>query len=129
MANPPKFCWNELETRDMKAASAFYEAVLGWTSHSWDPDAPDSYINFKAGDDYVAGMLNINGSEFDHIPNHWFAYIHVDDIAETIAKTEAAGGTVMKPPFEVPKVGLIAVIADPTGAAVGLLQSIEGGSM
>ncbi len=129
MADAPKFCWNELETRDVKAAARFYEEVLGWTAHAWDPEDPDRYVNFKAGDDFVAGMLNISGSEFDHIPANWFAYIQVDDIAETVAKTEASGGQILKAPFEVPKVGMMAVIADPTGAAVGLLQTIEGGSM
>ena len=128
MADAPKFCWNELETRDMKAASKFYEEVLGWTSHAWDPDEPERYVNFKAGDDFVGGMMDISAGEFDGIPNHWFSYIHVEDIGATVAKAEAAGGKVLKASFEVPKVGMIAVIADTTGAVVGLIQSIEGGS-
>lgn len=122
MTEHAKFCWNELETRDLKAASKFYEEVLGWTSHAWDPDNPERYVNFKLGDDFIGGMMDIGDDQFDGIPNHWFPYIRVDDIGAVTAKAEAAGGTVRRPPFEVPKVGKIAIIADTTGAMVGLLE-------
>lgn len=122
MASEVKFCWNELETRDMKAAGKFYEEALGWTQHAWDPDEPERYVNFMSGDTVVAGMMDISDSQFDGIPNHWFSYIQVADIAETCAKVEAAGGTVRRPPFDIPKVGKIAIIADPTEAVVGLIQ-------
>ncbi|MBT3360939.1 MAG: VOC family protein [Rhodospirillales bacterium] len=122
MAFEVKFCWNELETRDMKSARKFYEEVLGWTSHAWDADQPDRYVLFKAGETVVAGMMDINDAQFDGIPNHWFPYIQVEDIAATCAKVESSGGKIYKPPFDVPKVGKIACIADTTGAVVGLLE-------
>lgn len=122
MTKDATFCWNELETRDLKAASKFYEDVLGWTSHEWDPDDPGRYVNFMAGDTMVAGMLDISDAQFDGIPNHWFAYIQVDDIAATCAKVEGAGGQVRKPPFDIPKVGKIAIISDSTEAVFGLLE-------
>jgi uncharacterized protein len=122
MASEVKFCWNELETRDIKAAAKFYEDLLGWTAHAWDPEKPDAYLMLKDGETVVGGIMDLNDPQFDGIPNHWFAYIQVDDIAVTTAKVEAAGGTVRRPPFEVPKVGRIAIIADATDAVVGLIQ-------
>ena len=34
---------------------------------------------------------------------------------------KAAGGEIRRPPFDIPGIGRIAMIADPTGAALGLM--------
>ncbi|MCG8508237.1 MAG: VOC family protein [Rhodospirillales bacterium] len=125
MAIDVKFCWNELETRDMKAASKFYEEVLGWTSHAWDPEKPDAYILLKDGENAVAGIMDLGDPQFEGIPNHWFAYIQVEDVEATCAKVESAGGTIKRPPFDVPNVGKIAIIADSTDAVIGITQPEE----
>jgi aminopeptidase N len=46
----------------------------------------------------------------------------VDDMETRIEAITAAGGRVHRPPMFIPGVGRIAVISDPTGASVGLLQ-------
>ena len=67
--------------------------------------------------------MDRNGPDFTHLPPHWFSYIEVDDVNARVAKAETAGAKILRPPFEVPDVGRIAILEDPTGAAVGWMTS------
>jgi predicted enzyme related to lactoylglutathione lyase len=50
-------------------------------------------------------------------PSHWISYLEVPgNLDDAINKITALGGTVAQPPFEVPTVGRMAVVADPQGA-------------
>ncbi len=62
-------------------------------------------------------MEQLNG-----VPAHWFTYIAVDDVDAAVEATVAAGGEIRHPCFDVPDIGRIAIIADPTGAAVGIMS-------
>ena len=107
-------------TRDVEGAKAFYRELLGWTHYDKDMGEDDNYAVFLSGGKEVAGLFDINDKQFEGIPNHWFAYIKVDDVDASVAKVEASGGKVLRPCFDVPEVGRIAIIADSTGAAVGI---------
>lgn len=54
-------------------------------------------------------------------PSHWASYVTVDDVDKRLEMATAAGGSVLMPPFDVPEVGRIAGIADPSGAAIYLI--------
>ena len=63
---PGALCWNELGTRDVEGAKAFYNAVFGWTTKELDiqrteGDAgPDKYIEFLRADGHdIGGMMDI----------------------------------------------------------------------
>jgi len=51
-----------------------------------------------------------------------YNYIGVQSIDETLAKVEAAGGTVVQPKMAVPGIGWSAIAADPEGNPHGLFQ-------
>ena len=117
------FVWNELMTRDPAAATAFYGALLGWTYDTMATESGADYWVARLGDRPVAGIIDMNGPDFTHLPPHWFSYIEVDDVNARVAKAETAGAKILRPPFEVPDVGRIAILEDPTGAAVGWMTS------
>ena len=112
--------WNELATPDVAAARAYYQATCGWTFDEM-PMPNGTYTICKAGDQMVGGMMDIKGLDNPDVPPHWMTYIAVDDIDKVCAQTTAAGGTVANGPFEVPGVGRIAMIKDPTGAMIGMM--------
>ena len=127
------FYWNELMTRDPDAAKAFYKEILGWTFNDMnmadpgqpaEPGAP-AYTVCMAGDIPAGGVFPMEGQDFEGIPPHWFAYVAVDNVDAAVGKVEALGGSVMRPPFDVASVGRIAIIADPTGAVVGLITPVQ----
>ena len=112
------FYWNELKTRDLEGAKAFYGAALGWDFEAM-PMEDGTYWVCKAGDKPVGGIFELNKPEFEGTPPHWFAYVAVDDVDARVAKATAEGGKLMRPAFDVPGIGRIAVVQDPTGAALG----------
>ncbi len=121
-----RFHWNELNTRDPDQAKAFYGQTLGWRFEAWDM-GETTYWVCQAGDQPVAGIFTMAGPQFEGIPAHWFAYVAVDDVDARVGQLAAAGGQLLRPVFEVPGVGRIAIIKDPTGAALGLITPAAAG--
>ena len=112
------FHWNELMTRDPEGAKSFYASTIGWTFN--DMPMPDgTYYVAMDGETPVGGIFTMSGSDFDGIPEHWFAYLSVDDVDARVEKAVAAGAEIVRPAFDVPNIGRIAIIKQPGGAAIG----------
>jgi hypothetical protein len=62
------------------------------------------------------------------MPPNWGCYVTVDDIEACCARVRQLGGQVLKPPFEVPTVGSMAVISDPQGAVLSVIAYSMPGS-
>ncbi|WP_334177215.1 VOC family protein [Pseudoxanthobacter sp.] len=118
------FVWNELYTRDPQAAVRFYSETLGWTFDPMPMENGTTYYVARDGADYVAGIFQMAGPEFDGIPEHWFAYIEADDVDNRTAMVAAAGGRIIRAPWDIPQVGRIAIVQAPTGAFYGLMTSL-----
>lgn len=116
------FSWSELMTDNVDAAKAYYQEVIGWEIEAMQMEHMTYHV-VKAGGEPVGGiMAKPPGAE--QIPNHWGTYITVDDVDATLAKAEAAGGKAIYPPMDVPKVGRMCAIMDPTGAVVSVITYI-----
>jgi predicted enzyme related to lactoylglutathione lyase len=109
---PGTFSWAELATADADAAKAFYTSVFGW-----------DYDDIPLGDGQVYSMAKLGGKNVaalfasDEQP-HWNSYVTVESADATAAEAGQRGGTVLSEAFDVMDVGRMAVIADPTGAAL-----------
>lgn len=117
------FVWNELNSWDVEAAKRFYGATLGWSFDAM-PMAHGTYWVAKMGEEMVGGIFPLSSPDFDGIPSHWLAYIEVDDIDERLKGVEAAGGRIVRPAFDVPGVGRIAIIRDAEGSGLGWITSM-----
>lgn len=116
------FAWNELATVDVDAARAFYAGALGWTFEEFPlPDGP--YWVAKSGDRIVGGIGGMETGAVAGDTPYWFAFVEVDDVDARLAKATALGATVLQPPQDVPGVGRVAVLRDPTGAAIGWMTA------
>ena len=115
-------CWNEVLTKNLDAARSFYTQLLGWTTEEMPMGEAGTYTMFLQGDKQVAGVMQMDGPQFEHVPSHWLSYIAVDDIDDRTAAASNLGAQVHVPPTDIPSVGRFSVIADPTGAVVALFQ-------
>ncbi|QFR34125.1 VOC family protein [Ancylobacter sp. TS-1] len=113
------FVWNELNTRDIAGAKAFYAATLGWTFEAMPIEGGADYCIIRHGETRVGGIFVLDGPEFDGVPEHWFSYIAVDDVDARAATVAEAGGAVLRPAFDIAGVGRIAIIRDSRGAVSG----------
>jgi hypothetical protein len=119
--NHGKVWWSELWTRDPGAAKDYYGQVAGWTFSEMPAEGAIYHVAHNAGQ-MTAGIMDISGMPgMEATPPHWFTYIAVDDVDGAVAATRAAGGQVHREPWDVPGVGRIAIVGDPTGAAVGIM--------
>lgn len=114
------FYWNELMTRHVEQAKTFYAKTLGWSFDAMPmPGGNSTYWLAKVTDEPVAGIFDISAPEFGPVPESWMAYIAVDDVDARVKKAVAAGAKLMKPIFDVPGVGRIAILLEPGGAGIG----------
>ena len=113
----------EIPADDVDAVMAFYESVYGWTYQRVPMPA-------MPGGEYVlaitkeAGAPGMDGGIFKKSgpQDRPYSYIGVESIDETLAKVEAAGGSVVQAKMAVPGVGWAAIAADPEGNPHGLFQ-------
>ena len=122
--DPGQPCWVDLMSPDVDASTAFYSAVFGWeASDEHDDEGNRIYVNLSLDGRAVAGI----GEQAPGMPPMaiWNSYVCSSDVAATVAKVEAAGGSVLMPPMQVMAAGHMAVIADPTGAAISIWQPGE----
>jgi len=113
------FHWNELMTRDVEKSKAFYSDTLGWTYTSFPMGNGPAYWVVMDGEKPIGGMVQMQGANFEGMPEHWMAYISVDDVDARVEKAVAAGATLMHPAFDVENVGRIALLQQPGGAVIG----------
>ena len=123
MAAHGTFNWRELMTNDVAKAKAFYAATLGWTYNDMPMQGGMTYTIAHSGQAMVGGVIDMTGITPPDAPPHWFNYIEVDDVDHRVALVPENGGKVMRPAFDIPNVGRIAIIGDATGAVVGLMTS------
>ena len=116
-----KILWNELVTTDQKACGAFFSDLLGWDRKEVDMGPMGIYTLFQVDGQDVAGMMDPLTDYSKGRPPFWSAYIEVDDIDALLSRVEALGGTVIAPAQDIPEIGRVCMISDPTGAPVCLM--------
>jgi uncharacterized protein len=115
MANP--FVHVELNTTDVTKAKSFYGSLFDWKLEDIPMGPGEVYTMIGVGGGTGGGMMKhpVPGA-----PSTWLAYVTVDDIQASTKKAKSLGATVMKDVTEVPGMGWLSIILDPTGAALGL---------
>ncbi len=121
LPRPGRFVWTELLSPDPDAARKFYSQLLGWT-HVEMPGPGMTYTVFQVAGQGVAGMMPLQGPQFQGVPPHWTSYLWVADCDKTIAEATRLGASVKLPAQDVAEAGRLAVLQDPTGAVVAVIK-------
>jgi uncharacterized protein len=130
--------FNDLNTRDIEGAKAFYGSVFGWTTvdvgggtEMWalpgygdhlERDNPGMRENMaemgapEGFEDVVASLNQIPDDQHD-APAHWGVTFGADDADAIAAKATELGGEVVVPPFDAPWVRMT-IVRDPQGATL-----------
>jgi predicted enzyme related to lactoylglutathione lyase len=114
-----RFVWYELVTSDVDAALAFYGRLLGWEARNF-PGGEGRYAIVSAGGKGVGGVMALPAGMRQ---SFWMGYVGTPDIDAAIARFTDAGGTMQRGPWDIPDVGRLALVADPQGAGLALIQS------
>jgi uncharacterized protein len=120
------FSWSECSTSDVDGAKAFYGEVFGLDAEETPLTDGGIYVQFQKGGKDVAGLTPQQEQEREQgIPPHWNTYIAVEDADLSAKEAEQLGATIAAPAFDVMESGRMAVVIDPTGAAIGFWQAKE----
>jgi predicted enzyme related to lactoylglutathione lyase len=114
-----QFHWNELMSRDVETAKRFYQDTIGWSFEPMAMADDRTYWCAIMDGKPVAGIFPLDTPEFDGVPEGWMPYLAVDDVDKRVEKAVKAGAQLMRPIFDVPDVGRIAILREPGGAGIG----------
>ena len=123
------FIWYELITTDPDGARAFYQSVVaGWAidgSGEAMPNGSEYRMIRRSDGREEGGILTLTPEMQGHGARPmWAGYISVDDVDRTIEAISADGGQALVPPFDIPNVGRIAMVADPVGVPFYVMKAI-----
>jgi predicted enzyme related to lactoylglutathione lyase len=80
-----------------------------------------AYTEWQLGGESIAGGQEMNPQAPAEVPSYWMVYFGVRDVDASYAKAKQLGAHEMLPPMDFPG-GRFAILADPQGAAFGLLR-------
>jgi uncharacterized protein len=113
--------WNELLTRDLAGATAFYGSIFDFAFDDI-PELPEGgYKLLRLGESIVGGIWAAGDDLPPDVPPHWTVYFHLDDVDAGLERLRELGGQVTRDPVDSPY-GRWAVVQDPQGAAFRLIK-------
>lgn len=121
-----QFIWNELATSRPDVCKSFYGRVFGWSSQEVDLGDFGTYSVWLHEGQGIGGMLHMDDADGEQAISFWTSYIAVASVDATVDAVIQAGGTVKLPPTNVPELGRVAIIGDPTGAVVAVIRPDDG---
>ncbi|MCU1486241.1 MAG: Glyoxalase/bleomycin resistance protein/dioxygenase [Actinomycetia bacterium] len=115
-------CWIDVFTSKPEATRSFYCDLFGWTFEQGAEEF-GGYSTFFSDGVQVAGFMPNHGDV--DTPDMWSVYLAVEDAKATVDAVVAHGGQVYAPAMDVGDLGVMAVLADNGGAAVGIWEPKE----
>ena len=117
------FSWAENISTDVDKASAYYQALFGWSARDLPMGANQHYKMFRLGEDKVAALIPMPPAmQTAGAASFWSNYVTVDDVDGLAPVVAAAGGTILFGPADVGDSGRMLYFQDAAGAQLGLWQ-------
>tara|TARA_R110002072_G_scaffold109564_3_gene236986 strand:- start:7454 stop:8224 length:771 start_codon:yes stop_codon:yes gene_type:complete len=117
--------WLDLTVPDASATRDFYRQVVGWSVQDVEMKAAgEHYADFNMlGEDGLpaASVCHARG-ENAGLPPVWMIYLPVGDLTESLHRVEQEGGEILKSSRGNDGEPTSAVIQDPVGACIALVQ-------
>ena len=117
--------WRSLLTSDPTSDAAFYNIVLGFDATPFPSESPSQHLLLVSGN-YARATANSFPSNRPDMHPHWLNFVRVANAAQSTATATSLGGRVLIPPHPDRHGGMIAIVADPEGAPLGLFEWAEG---
>ncbi|MBO0712091.1 MAG: VOC family protein [Acetobacteraceae bacterium] len=121
LAEPGSWIWSSLITRDPNADAGFYQALFDYDVFTLPTETGGQHLILASGNYARASANTVPASQPDLQP-HWLNFIRVDDAASTATRAATLGARILVAPRTDRDGNTMAVIADPFGAVLGLLE-------
>jgi uncharacterized protein len=121
LAEPGDWIWVQLLSRDGRKAAEFYRSVAGY--EVIEKPATNRLSDFVlSSKGYARATVRTIPKDQDQVRPTWLPFVRVKSVRESVLQAGQLGGKVLIEPKPEFLEGRVAVVADPTGAAVGLLE-------
>ena len=121
LAAPGEWIWSVLMTRDPAAEIDFYQTIFGLQPVDVPDEGPQRHVVI-ASNGFARGAINPLPSEGSQRHPHWLEFVRVSNVADSVQMAMALGARVVVTPRIDRHGGQLAVITDPAGAPLGLLE-------
>ena len=121
LADPGDWIWSSLITSDPNQAAGFYQTLFRFDVFELSSEAAALHL-LLASNNYARASINSLPPTGSQTHPSWINYVRVDDAEKTTARAVALGGRVLVEPHEDRQGGKLALIADPDGAPLGVLE-------
>ena len=116
----------DLVTAAPKKTEHFYRGVLGWSYRNTAPVHEDARAAAQGRRlAMLSGMpvsVLLESDDRTDFTNQWRVNFHVDSAAGAVAKARELGATIHQEPTPLVDGSVMAVVADPAGGLIGLLE-------
>jgi uncharacterized protein len=121
LADPGDWIWIELLSRDAAKATDFYRTVGGYDVV---PNTASNRLSdyVLSSDGYARATVGTIPSKYEQVKPNWLLFVRVKSVTDSLARTKQLGGKVLIAPKPEVFDGKVAVIGDPTGAAIGIME-------
>ncbi len=121
--DPGDWTWAQLFGRDPAKAARFYASVAGWEVQA-DTRGDQTNVFVLTSGDYSRASVTPLPARPKAKPG-WLLFVRVEDVKASAAKATSLGGKLLIAPSVAPTEYWRAVVADPTGGVIGLVQLQE----
>jgi predicted enzyme related to lactoylglutathione lyase len=121
LAEPGDWIWAQLFSRDVRKAGAFYREIAGYelVENAAEGRLSDLVLTSKG---FARATVRAIPPAKEKIAPGWLPFVRVNNVAESVALARKLGGKALLEPRPDRFEGRVAVVADPTGAPVGILE-------
>jgi len=121
LPDPGDWIWIQLLSRDARKAAEFYREVARYeVAENTTSNRLSDYVLVSEG--YARATVRTIQSTNAQVLPTWLPFVRVKNVAESVAMAKQLGGEVRIEPRPEVFDGKVAVVADPTGAVIGLLE-------
>jgi len=121
LADPGDWIWIQLLSHDARKDSEFYSEVGGYNIlENTQTNRLSDYV--LASEGYARATVRTIPKDRPQVQPNWLLFVRVSSVKESIARAGQLGGQVLLEPKAEYLGGRVAVVSDPTGAAIGLLE-------
>ena len=121
--HPGRIIWHDLLSDTPEQSRTFYNELFQW---EFEPVDGINYSLIRHRGELIGGMVDQTQLPTSRDVSQWVTVMSVDDIETVTRQLREAGGTVFTPPASLGDRGTIAVVADPQGAVLALLETRDG---
>lgn len=116
MTTPGAAGWIQYSGPDTAAAKKFYGDVLGWTIADMPMQDGSKYSGIMVSEAPIGGF-----SPMPEETGAWTIYITVPDVDAATQKAKDADATILAGPVDIPGVGRMTTLVDPSGARMAMI--------